>query len=83
MQGLANQLGIIESTVVSGVQIFKIAAMNNFIQGRRIDMVAAVCLYTACRKEKPCQVMLIDIADKLQVRSLAHNFISHSTNSIR
>jgi hypothetical protein len=67
MQALAGQLGIPEPTINSGLQIFKLAANNNFIQGRRMDMVSAVCLYTACRKEKPCRVMLIDFADKLQV----------------
>jgi transcription factor IIIB 90 kDa subunit len=54
--------------VESGGQIFKIAAMNNFIQGRRMDMVAAVCLYSAMRKEPKCTVMLIDFADLCQVR---------------
>jgi len=67
MMNYANQLSIPETTVTSGVQIFKLAAANNFIQGRRMDMVAAVCLYSACRKEKPCRVMLIDFADKVQV----------------
>lgn len=69
MQGLANQLQVPNSTVEAGLAIFKLAAMNNFIQGRRMDMVAAVCLYTACRREKPCRVMLIDFADKSQVIS--------------
>ena len=67
MQALAGQLGIPEPTINSAIQIFKLAANNNFIQGRRMDMVSAVCLYTAARKEKPCRVMLIDFADKLQV----------------
>lgn len=67
MTALANQLMIQEAIVNSGVQIFKLAAMANFIQGRRMDMVAACCLYSACRKEKPCRVMLIDFADKVQV----------------
>ena len=67
MTALANQLMIQEAIVNSGVQIFKLAAMANFIQGRRMDMVAACCLYSACWKEKPCRVMLIDFADKVQV----------------
>ena len=68
MTSMANQMGGIGEHVISqGLQIFKIAAMNNFIQGRRIDMVAAVCLYSACRKEQPCRVMLIDFADKVHV----------------
>lgn len=68
IQGFANQIrNISENVIQQGVQIFKIAAMNNFIQGRRLDMVAAVCLYSACRKEQPCTVMLIDFADICQV----------------
>ncbi|TAQ84239.1 hypothetical protein B7494_g7437 [Chlorociboria aeruginascens] len=76
MQALAVQLRISESVVNSGVQIFKLAAMHNFIQGRRMDMVVAVCLYSACRKEKPCRVMLIDFADKTEVNvfKLGHTF---------
>jgi transcription factor IIIB subunit 2 len=67
MQGFASEHHIPESVVNSGMQIFKLAAMQNFIQGRRLNMVAAVCLYTAARKEKPCRVMLIDFADSCQV----------------
>jgi transcription initiation factor TFIIIB Brf1 subunit/transcription initiation factor TFIIB len=67
MMALANQLRIPEQTVNNAIQIFKLAAMTNFIQGRRMDMVASVCLYSAARKEKPCNVMLIDFADKVQV----------------
>jgi transcription factor IIIB subunit 2 len=74
MTALANQLTIQEAIVGSGVQIFKLAAMANFIQGRRMDMVAACCLYSACRKEKPCRVMLIDFADKVQVCSHSSPF---------
>ncbi|RDL42309.1 Uncharacterized protein BP5553_02288 [Venustampulla echinocandica] len=67
MQAMANQLQIQETIVAQGVQIFKLAAMHNFIQGRRMEMVCAVCLYSACRQTKPCRVMLIDFADKIQV----------------
>lgn len=67
MQAMANQLQIQETIVAQGVQIFKLAAMHNFIQGRRMEMVCAVCLYSACRQTKPCKVMLIDFADKIQV----------------
>lgn len=67
IEGLGHQLGVVEFTRTVGLQIFKLAAMNNFIQGRRMDMVAAVCLYSACRKAERCRVMLIDFADKIQV----------------
>lgn len=58
---------VTETTVAQGMQIFKLAAGVNFVQGRRLEMVLAVCLYTACRKATPCKVMLIDLADIVQV----------------
>ena len=67
IQSMGAQLAINDSTIQAGMQIFKLAAMSNFIQGRRMDMVAAVCLYSACRKTSPCKVMLIDFADLVQV----------------
>lgn len=70
MNGWGSEFAIPEPTINMGLQIFKLAATSNFIQGRRIDMVAAVCLYSACRKAKPCKVMLIDFADKLQVNAI-------------
>jgi transcription factor IIIB subunit 2 len=76
MNQLAQQLHIQESTVTHGVQILKLAVMNNFIQGRRTEMVCAVCLYTACRMTQPCRVMLIDFADKISVSILDPRCIS-------
>jgi transcription factor IIIB subunit 2 len=75
MQNLSAQLEIPENTVNQGHNIFKLCAMHNFIQGRRMEMVVAVCLYTACRTVKPCRVMLIDFADKLQVSCLTNILI--------
>lgn len=74
MQGFAGEHKIPESVLNSGVQIFKLAAMNNFIQGRRMNTVAAVCLYTAARKERPCRVMLIDFADSCGVSLFPFTF---------
>ena len=76
MNQLAQQLHIQESTVTHGVQILKLAVMNNFIQGRRTEMVCAVCLYTACRMVKPCRVMLIDFADKVSVSIPNSSFLT-------
>ncbi|KAE8452265.1 hypothetical protein EG329_000965 [Mollisiaceae sp. DMI_Dod_QoI] len=67
MYQMQAQLNISVNAVDAGHQIFKLAANANFIQGRRLDMVAIVSLYTACRKQRPCRVMLIDFADKIQV----------------
>ncbi|KAL6868727.1 transcription factor TFIIIB subunit brf1 [Amphichorda felina] len=67
MQGYAQQLSVSESFVTSGTQVFKLASMANFVQGRTLASVAAVCLYAACRAEPPCKVMLIDLADLVQL----------------
>ncbi|KAK5657839.1 hypothetical protein OQA88_2912 [Cercophora sp. LCS_1] len=53
--------------VESAMRTYKIAAMNNFVQGRRTANVAAICLYAECRKESSNRVMLIDFADILKV----------------
>lgn len=65
--GFAAEHRLSEASVNTGVQIFKMAAMQNFIQGRRMNAVAAACLYAACRTERPCRVMLIDFADSCQI----------------
>ena len=67
MQGYAQQLNVSESLVTAGTQVFKLASSANFIQGRTLASVAAVCLYAACRAEPPCKVMLIDLADLVQL----------------
>lgn len=67
MQGYAQQLSVSESFVTSGTQVFKLASSANFVQGRTLASVAAVCLYAACRAEPPCKVMLIDLADLVQL----------------
>ncbi|UKZ54522.1 hypothetical protein TrVGV298_008330 [Trichoderma virens] len=67
MQGYAQQLNISDSLVTAGTQVFKLASSANFIQGRTLASVAAVCLYAACRAEPPCKVMLIDLADLVQL----------------
>lgn len=68
---LGAALMISQSLIDSGMQIFKLAAANNFIQGRRTKSVAAVCLYIACRIQKDTnRVMLIDFSDVLQVSSV-------------
>lgn len=70
MNGMQSQLGIGPSTIETGLNIFKLAATMNFIQGRQVKMVAAVALYSACRQVRPCRVMLIDFADKIGVSHL-------------
>ncbi|KAM3506173.1 hypothetical protein MY11210_007667 [Beauveria gryllotalpidicola] len=67
MQGYAQQLNVSDSLVAAGTQVFKLASGANFVQGRTLASVAAVCLYAACRAEPPCKVMLIDLADLVQL----------------
>ncbi|KAG6012099.1 hypothetical protein E4U43_007942 [Claviceps pusilla] len=67
MQGYAQQLNVSDSLVTAGTQVFKLASGANFIQGRTLASVAAVCLYAACRAEPPCKIMLIDLADLVQL----------------
>lgn len=45
---------------------FRLALVNNFVQGRRSQNVLAACLYVACRKEKTHH-MLIDFSSRLQI----------------
>ncbi|KAL1898134.1 transcription factor TFIIIB subunit brf1 [Sporothrix stenoceras] len=66
MTGYAHQLHIPDHTVNVGFQYYKLASSANFVQGRKIQNVVAVCLYAACRKSthaNPCKIMLIDLAD--------------------
>ncbi|KAI4254339.1 MAG: hypothetical protein LQ352_003157 [Teloschistes flavicans] len=54
----------------AAIEFYKLARMHhNFIQGRLIRSVAAVCLYAACRRDKGenNRWMLIDFADKCSV----------------
>ncbi|CAM1507581.1 Fc.00g072220.m01.CDS01 [Cosmosporella sp. VM-42] len=67
MQGYAQQLNLSDSLVEAGTQAFKLASSANFIQGRTLASVAAVCLYVACRLRPPCKIMLIDLADLVQL----------------
>ncbi|KAK3306687.1 uncharacterized protein B0T15DRAFT_149818 [Chaetomium strumarium] len=59
----AYQLQIPPHVAEKAFQTYKIASTSNFIQGRRKNTVAAVCLYAICRKEDNNKVMLIDLAD--------------------
>ncbi|KAL1837819.1 hypothetical protein VTK73DRAFT_4538 [Phialemonium thermophilum] len=63
MQQYVQRLNLSPALVDSGFRLYRMAAMNNFVQGRRIANVVAMCLYAACRKEQNCKIMLIDLAD--------------------
>lgn len=76
MRSYQPLLGVRESEVLSGMQIFKLAWGNSFVQGRTIDSVAVVCLYLACRRKRiqtegkirpAYDLMLIDFAERLNI----------------
>lgn len=69
MELIREQLRVAEPLMESGMQVFRLASANNFIQGRRTKSVAAVCLYLACRSQRdlPNPHMLIDFADVLNL----------------
>lgn len=77
-----NQIGVAlnmgERLTGSGMQVFKLAANLNFIQGRTIRSVAAVSLYIACRTMKGSTHMLIDFSDILQVSHLRQSDLPSS-----
>ncbi|KAH8649829.1 hypothetical protein BX600DRAFT_388091 [Xylariales sp. PMI_506] len=76
MAQYAQQLKLSDNVVNEGVQVFKLALSQNWIQGRGMIKVVPVCLYAACRRQDRCRVMLIDFADlvKVNVYELGHVF---------
>ena len=50
----------------AGKRNYSLAFDKNFIQGRTVTVVAAVCLYAACRADGKAPYLLIDFADALQ-----------------
>lgn len=63
----ANALSLNDNIADQAFGIYKLAATNNFIQGRRIRTVAAVCLYVACRRDVNNQTLLMDFSELIQV----------------
>lgn len=77
MKNWAEQLRIPVSVVERGSMLYKLASNANFVQGRRIDQVAAACLYSAHRAHSGgCNTMLIDYADLLGVSPHLRRLIS-------
>jgi transcription factor IIIB subunit 2 len=81
MQQYAHRLNIPPSVAETGFRLYRLASMNNFVQGRRITNVVAMCLFSACRKEGIHKVMLIDLADLLKedVFRLGRNYKAFQT----
>ncbi len=75
---LASALRIFQSVEDQAFGIYKLAAGHNFIQGRRTRTVAAVCLYIACRRDKTNMILLMDLAEIIQV--IAHRSIIYEAS---
>lgn len=67
IQKLANALHITEALKDQAGRWYQLAMNHNFIQGRRMRTVAAVSLYLTCRRQRENTLMLIDLAEKIQV----------------
>lgn len=67
LEQLCPKLGILPQVQVQAEQIWVLAANINFSAGRRTDEVVAACLYAACRRRKDNKVLLMDIAELLQI----------------
>lgn len=59
-------MGLKQMLVDAGKRFYNLAHEKQFIQGRSITLVAAVCLYMACRVDKNAPYLLIDFADAIQ-----------------
>ncbi|KAJ4402641.1 transcription factor TFIIIB subunit brf1 [Neurospora sp. IMI 360204] len=66
MQQYSYQLRIGQSISDIAFRYYKACSHANFVQGRRKQNVAAICLYAACRAENNHKIMLIDLADLLR-----------------
>lgn len=67
LEQLCPKLGIIPQVQSQAEQIWVLAANINFSAGRRTDEVCAACLYAACRRQKDNRILLMDIAELLQI----------------
>lgn len=64
---LCPKLGIPETMSNQALRMYTLAVGHNFSAGRRTDEVIGVCLYAACRRQKDNSVLLIDIAELLNI----------------
>lgn len=67
MQQYTYQLRLGQSIGDIAFRYYKACSHANFVQGRRKQNVAAICLYAACRAENNHKIMLLDLADLLKV----------------
>jgi len=63
----ANNLNLPDHVADQAFSIYKLACNANFIQGRRVNIVASCCLYVACRRDKENTTMLMDFSEAISV----------------
>lgn len=67
LRSLCPQLHVPSNVEDVAFNLWRLAAIHNFIQGRRTTEVAGVCLYAACRRDKNNTVLLMDISEVLHI----------------
>ncbi|KAH8732272.1 Brf1-like TBP-binding domain-containing protein [Phaeosphaeriaceae sp. PMI808] len=67
IERLGSSLYVRQAVKDQALSWYKLAMNHNFIQGRRMRNVAAVAIYMAARRQQDNTLMLMDLAEKVQV----------------
>jgi transcription factor IIIB subunit 2 len=67
IEKIGSSLHVRQSVQDQALSWYKLAMNHNFIQGRRMRNVAAVAIYMASRRQPANTLMLMDLAEKVQV----------------
>lgn len=70
-------MGLNQYLIDAGKNYYLMCSKKNLIQGRSISIVAAVCLYIACRADGKAPFLLIDFSDAVQTNmyTLGHVYM--------
>ena len=63
---IGMKMGLNQQLIDYGKNCYLMCSQKNLIQGRSVTVVAAVCLYIACRTIGPAPYLLIDFSDEIQ-----------------
>jgi len=63
----ANNLNLPDHISDKAFSVYKLACNANFIQGRRVNIVASCCLYVACRRDKENTTLMMDFSETISV----------------
>jgi transcription factor IIIB subunit 2 len=67
IEKIGGSLKLRQTVIEQAMKWYKLAGNHQFIQGRRMRNIAAVALYMAARRQPENTVMLMDLAEKIQV----------------